>query len=165
MKKTTHLKERGMTLIEILVVIMLIAMCSLWGLQSWQRYQQSMLLEQNAQRLRLYLTELQAEANAYNRTVILWAIEGAGGCVGYSSRPSDCHSVPDVASFMVSEPTIEVLDFTNKVMGFYGLRNAAQAGHIVLKNAAGSVRIILSARGRLRICSEVKAMLGLPQCQ
>lgn len=158
-------KERGMTLIEMLMVIILIAMCSLWGLQGWQRYRQSMLLEQNAQGLRLYLTAVQAEANAYNRSMVLWAIEGFGGCVGHASPPTECRSQGNPSRFVVSAPTLEVLDFTNKVMGFYGIRNAAQAGHITLRNSAGSLRIILSARGRLRICSEGKTMRGIPLCQ
>lgn len=165
MEMTNEVKERGMTLIEILVVIALIAMCSLWGLQGWRAYQQSLVLEQHAQRLRSYLTELQAEANAYNRSMVLWAIEGFGGCVGHASPPTECRSQGNPSRFVVSAPTLEVLDFTNKVMGFYGIRNAAQAGHITLRNSAGSLRIILSARGRLRICSEGKTMRGIPLCQ
>lgn len=153
-----------MTLIEVLVVIAIIAMCSLWGLQGWQGYQQALVLEQHAQRLRSYLGGLQAAANAYNRSIILWAIEGAEGCVGHSIKPENCNIAMALPYFMVSSPNIEIIDFTNKVMGFYGMRNAAQAGHITLRNSAGSLRVILSARGRLRICSESKAMLGFPVC-
>jgi len=58
-----------------------------------------------------------------------------------------------------------LLDFTDKSMGFYGLRNAALAGHLTLKNTAGSLRVVLSARGRLRICSENQPVLGIGVCQ
>jgi len=164
MEMTNQVKERGMTLIEILLVIALIAMCSLWGLQGWRVYQQSVVLEQHAQKLRSYLTELQAEANAYNRSIVLWVINGAGGCVGQGSRPERCEAESALPYFSVANADVEIIDFTNKVMGFYGIRNAAQAGHITLRNSAGSLRIILSARGRLRICSEGKPMLGVPLC-
>ncbi|TPG60730.1 prepilin peptidase-dependent protein [Ewingella americana] len=163
--KTTHdSKQQGMSLIEILVVIILVGICSLWGMHGWQGYQQALRLEQNAQRLRLYLSGLQTQANAYNRSIILWAIDGIPGCVGYSSRPVNCTSSDRVPRFVVSEPDMEILDFTDKVMGFYGIRNAAQAGHITLRNPAGSIRLVLSARGRIRLCSEGKPMLGAPQC-
>lgn len=76
MKTAYKSKQRGMSLIEILVVVMLMGICSLWGLRGWQDYQQALRLEQNAQRLRLYLVGLQAQANAYNRSIIIWAIAG-----------------------------------------------------------------------------------------
>ncbi|MGP9435653.1 prepilin peptidase-dependent protein [Ewingella sp. AOP8-B2-18] len=164
MEMTNEVKERGMTLIEILVVIALIAMCSLWGLQGWRAYQQSLVLEQHAQRLRSYLTELQAEANAYNRSVILWVIGGSGGCVGQGNKPVRCDADSPAPHFRIIDAEVEITDFTHKVMGFYGIRNAAQAGHITLRNSAGSLRIILSTRGRLRICSEGKAILGISLC-
>lgn len=164
MKTAYDSKQQGMSLIEILVVIMLISICSLWGMQSWQSYQQALRLEQNAQRLRLYLISLQTQANAYNRSIILWAIGGVQGCVGYSLRPTSCTSSDSMAHFMVSEPDMEILDFTEKVMGFYGIRNAAQAGHITLRNSAGSIRLVLSARGRIRLCSEGKPMPGSALC-
>ncbi|MGC6388692.1 prepilin peptidase-dependent protein [Ewingella sp. S1.OA.A_B6] len=164
MKKSNDSKQQGMSLIEILVVIMLISICSLWGMHGWQGYQQALRLEQNAQRLRLYLISLQTQANAYNRSIILWAIGGIQGCVGYSLRPASCTSSEGLPRFVMSESDMEVLDFTEKVMGFYGIRNAAQAGHITLMNSAGSIRLVLSARGRIRLCSEGKPMPGSPQC-
>lgn len=164
MKTVCESKQQGMSLIEILVVIILIAISSLWGLQSWQGYQQALRLEQNAQKLRLYLVGLQTQANAYNHSIVIWVMGGGVGCVGYSVRPTDCTSPTDLPRFNVSEPNIEILDFTDKVMGFYGIRSAAQAGHITLRSSAGSIRIVLSARGRIRLCSEAKPMFGLPRC-
>ncbi|CDG48273.1 prepilin-type N-terminal cleavage/methylation domain-containing protein [Serratia symbiotica] len=53
----------------------------------------------------------------------------------------------------------------DKEIGFYGVRNNAQAGHIVLSNGAGSLRLVLSAKGRLRVCSERKNARGIALCQ
>jgi prepilin peptidase dependent protein A len=63
-------------------------------------------------------------------------------------------TVPDISVGLISEKTI----------GFYGLRNTAQAGHLTLSNAAGTARVILSARGRIRLCSEGKAIAGMAVC-
>lgn len=153
-----------MSLIEMMVVVALVAMCTLWGLHSWRGYQQALKLEQQAQQLRLYLTGIQAEANNYNRSAVLWAIGGVGGCVGIGERPVECNAVQKRV-FVISEQDIELLDFTDNAMGFYGLRNAALAGHLTLKNSAGRLRVVLSARGRLRVCSETQPVLGIGLCQ
>ncbi|WP_269430036.1 prepilin peptidase-dependent protein [Rahnella aquatilis] len=164
MKTFERAGEQGMSLIEMMVVVALVAVCTLWGIHSWRSYQQALKLEQSAQQLRLYLSGMQAEANNYNRPAVLWVIGGFRGCVGTQARPSACH-VAKGKIFSIAEPDIELLDSTDKNMGFYGLRNAAIAGHITMKNSAGSLRIILSVRGRLRMCSENQPLLGIGLCQ
>ncbi|WP_369825919.1 prepilin peptidase-dependent protein [Rahnella sp. AA] len=164
MKMTQQEEEQGMSLIEMMVVVALVAICALWGMYSWRSYQQALKLEQQAQQLRLYLYGVQAEANNYNRSAILWAIGGAGGCVGTGVRPSDCHSA-NGKIFSINEPEVELSDSTDRSMGFYGLRNAALAGHLTLKNSSGRLRLVLSARGRLRTCSEEQPLLGIGVCQ
>ncbi|WP_255466772.1 MULTISPECIES: prepilin peptidase-dependent protein [unclassified Rahnella] len=164
MKTFERAGEQGMSLIEMMVVVALIAMCTLWGIHSWRSYQQALKLEQSAQQLRLYLYGVQAEANNYNRSAVLWGISGANGCVGTGIRPSDCRNAAGKI-FALHEAGIELADVPEKNMGFYGLRNAALAGHITLRNPAGSVRIVLSVRGRLRMCSETQPLLGIGLCQ
>ncbi|WP_279586833.1 prepilin peptidase-dependent protein [Rahnella sp. BIGb0236] len=164
MKTDKRAGEQGMSLVEMMVVVALVAMCTLWGIHSWRSYQQALTLEQHAQQLRMSLYGTQAEANHYNRSAVLWAVEGRAGCVGTGTRPADCHHATGKI-LTLTDPDIELLDFTNKSMGFYGLRNAAMAGHLTLKNSAGSLRVVLSARGRLRICSETQPLLGIGVCQ
>ncbi|MFZ4835513.1 prepilin peptidase-dependent protein [Rouxiella sp. Mn2063] len=164
MKKQTLENEQGMTLIEIMMVLGLIALCSLWMIRGWQGYQQALKLEQSVQQLRLYLTGLQAYTNWHNSTAILWVLDGAGGCVGTQTPAISCHNAGK-DSFRLPDEKIEVSHYSEKTMGFYGRRNAAQAGHITLKNAAGRIRVVLSARGRIRLCSEDEALLGLPVCR
>ncbi|WP_196905927.1 hypothetical protein [Candidatus Symbiopectobacterium sp. 'North America'] len=47
---------------------------------------------------------------------------------------------------------------------FYGLRNTAQAGHLVLDNGAGRLRIVISIWGKIRLCSDTQPVLGIPRC-
>ncbi|WP_280118825.1 prepilin peptidase-dependent protein [Rahnella sp. ChDrAdgB13] len=164
MKTTQRTGEQGMSLIEMMVVVVIVAMCALWGMHSWRGYQQALKLEQHAQRLRLYLYGVQTGANNYNRSAILWVMSGKGGCVGTGQRAADCKAAGSKV-FTVDDPEIELLDFSDNATGFYGLRNSAMPGHLTLKNAAGSLRIVLSARGRLRICSENQPLLGIASCQ
>jgi len=164
MKKQTSGKEQGMTLIEIMMVLGLIALCSLWMIRGWQGYQQALKLEQSVQQLRLYLTALQAYANWHNSTAVLWIIDGPGGCVGSETPAISCHHAGE-NSFKLPDEKIAVSHYSEKNMGFYGRRNAALAGHITLKNTAGAIRVVLSARGRLRLCSEETPLLGLPICR
>lgn len=152
-----------MTLIEIMLALGLIAMLSIWSLQGWREHQQRLQLEQQIQRLRIYLTGLQAQAYRYNQTRLLWIIDGPQGCVGSGEKPATCE-MADNSAFRPSLPDISLRAFSEKIMGFYGIRNMAQAGHIIVSNSAGSVRVILSARGRLRLCSERSALSGIPLC-
>lgn len=39
-------------------------------------------------------------------------------------------------------------------IGFYGLRNSAWAGHILLQSDGGAWRIVVSNWGRIRLCRE-----------
>ena len=153
-----------MSLIEMMVVVIIVAMCALWGMHSWRGYQQALKLEQHAQRLRLYLYGVQTEANNHNRSAVLWVMSGTGGCVGTGLRSVDCTAAGGKV-FVVNDPEIELLDFSDNATGFYGLRNSAMPGHLTLKNAAGSLRLVLSARGRLRLCSEHQPLLGIASCK
>ncbi|MDR3431800.1 MAG: prepilin peptidase-dependent protein [Rouxiella aceris] len=155
--------EQGMTLIEVMLVLALIAMLSLWSLSGWRAYQQRLQLEQQVQHLRIYLTQLQITAYQYNQTRLLWIIDGPGGCVGSGVKPATCLQAGS-ASFQLARQDMTITAYSEKIMGFYGRRNMAQAGHITLSNAAGKVRLILSARGRLRLCSEAQPMAGIALC-
>lgn len=163
MKTRNAVGEQGMTLIEMMLVLALVAMMSFWSLDSWHGYRQRMQLVGQAQRLRLYLTLLQAQAWRYNQTYPLWVIAGPAGCVGSGKRPTDCsHSKPE--TFRLNYPGLFITDYSKHPMGFYGRRNMARAGHITLGNAAGRVRLVISSRGRLRWCSEERSIPGLALC-
>ncbi|WP_267463877.1 prepilin peptidase-dependent protein [Rouxiella silvae] len=159
----TSSREQGMTLIEIMLVLALIAMLGLWSLQGWREHQQRMQLEQQVQRLRIYLTGMQSMAYRSNQTRLLWVIDGKGGCVGSGVKPDQCQP-HEARIFQLTAPDISVKAYSEKTMGFYGLRNMAQSGHISLYNSAGTIRVILSSRGRLRLCSETQSIGGIALC-
>jgi len=156
--------QRGMTLIELLVVITLAGLLTGWGVSHWRHYQQALRLEHTAQQLLAFLNRLQADANWHNRTALLGIKPGTTWCIGEGQTPANCAALDDDI-FKPHYPDVRLTGHTQKEMGFYGLRNNAQAGHIVLSNGAGSLRLVLSAKGRLRLCSEGVSIRGVALCQ
>lgn len=156
--------QQGLTLIELLVVIMLVGVLTSWGINQWQYYQQALRLEQTAQQLLTFLVRLQADANWCNRNALLWFHTGSAWCMGSGTPATRC--VPNAEGvFIPAHPDVELREVTQKEMGFYGVRNNAQAGHILLANRAGQIRLVLSAKGRLRLCSEGIIVRSIPLCQ
>lgn len=156
-------RQRGITLMELLLAILISAMLSGWGVSHWRQHQQALRLEQAAQQLLVFLQRLQADANWRNRTALLWFKPHGRWCLGSDAEPADCRQ-PARWRFTPPSDDIRLLDFTRKELGFYGVRNSAQAGHIRLGNDAGQLQVVLSAQGRLRICSVGSALRGIRVC-
>lgn len=156
--------QQGLTLIELLIVIVLAATLTAWGVNQWHHYQQLLRLEQTAQQLLAFLTRLQADANWHNRNALLWFKAGKPWCLGSGKPVVNCVTTAGWV-FTPEHQDVELHGFTQKEMGFYGLRNNAQAGSLVLANQAGRLRVVLSGKGRLRLCSEETVIRGIALCQ
>ncbi|MDR0805871.1 MAG: prepilin-type N-terminal cleavage/methylation domain-containing protein [Enterobacteriaceae bacterium] len=156
MKTNLLNRQCGMTLMEILLVIAVMAILSTSGINSWQGYQQRQLLEQTSADLLAFLSRVQSAANWHNQTYLLHAgMRGNQRCITASQAIFDARCSSDIGMrFIFPDTAIAVeLSQSELSLGFYGLRNTAGAGNIVVSNAAGRVRLILSAKGRLRRCS------------
>jgi len=156
-------RQRGMTLIELLAAILIAGMLTGWGVGQWRYHQQALRLEHTAQQLLAFLLRLPADANWRNRTTLLWFKSGTPWCLGGGVPPPDCGSAEGPV-FSPFYRDVALSGYTDKEIGFYGLRNTAQAGHIQLSNEAGGLRLVLSARGRLRLCSEGLRIRGIAPC-
>ena len=86
--------------------------------------------EHTAQQLLAFLLRLQADANWRNRTTLLWFKNGTPRCAGGGVPPPDCASA-EGSVFSPSYRDVALSGYTGKEIGFYGLRNTAQAGHIL----------------------------------
>lgn len=157
-----YLQQHGVTLIELLIVISVVAILSVSGIHSWQNYQQELKLEVSSQQMLAFLTHLQSEANQYNREISLWVRRYPNWCIGRKGLAEECNTrvtgifTPPYADILLS-------DFNN--IKFYGLRNTAMPGHLTLVNSSGRIRVALSGRGRLRLCSENQRLMSIPRCQ
>ncbi|HCI3785178.1 prepilin peptidase-dependent protein [Escherichia coli] len=132
--------QRGYTLIETLVAMLILVMLSASGLYGWQYWQQSQRLWQTASQARDYLLYLREDANWHNRDHSISVIrEGTLWClVSSAAGANTCHG---------SSPLVSSL-------AFFGLRNTAWAGHIRFKNSTGEWWLVVSPWGRLRLCQQ-----------
>lgn len=152
-------------MIEMLLVIALAALMAGWGLPQGWIYLQEMRLEQSAIQLHAFLTRRQADAGWRNRSLYLWVSDAAPWCIGVDSQPGgDCRS-PAAGHFTLPYADIIPTETGQREIGFYGLRNMAQGGHLTLANEAGRIRVVVSSRGRVRLCAESRRVMGILPCQ
>lgn len=144
--------EQGYSLIEMMLVITIVAMVSAGGLYGWQRWQQQQRLWQTACQLRDYLEQLREDANWHNRDHKLWLKrEGQTWCTGSEAEQEKTCKPGDKRQFSPRWSKVTVAEITPD-LAFYGMRNTAWPGHILLSSPAGEWRITVSVWGRIRLC-------------
>ncbi|BES83785.1 prepilin peptidase-dependent protein [Pectobacterium araliae] len=155
-------------MLELLVVLTIVALMAGGGLHGWVQYQQAIRLEQSAQQLLDFLSRVQANAYWHNETqTVKLQQQGALWCIVVGQSEKQVEEVcreNHLGQFVRRSQDVVLTTFTSNVFTFFGLRNAAQAGHISLSSAAGKLRLVISVRGRMRLCSESQAVLAIPLC-
>lgn len=164
MDKSTFV-ETGFSLPELLVALTLIALLSTGGIQGWIAYQQALRLENQAQSVMLFLQRVQANAYWYNDTRTVSVIQtGEGWCLHEGAETSLSCYAGTGGRLLPSARDVRIAAMAHPTVTFYGLRNTAQAGHLVLENGTGRLRIVISIWGRIRLCSDTQPVLGIPRC-
>ncbi|MEG2553487.1 MAG: prepilin-type N-terminal cleavage/methylation domain-containing protein [Hafnia sp.] len=144
----------GFTLLEMMVVMLLVSSMALYGLHGFKQQRMALQLEQAGQVLLTFLQQAQRRAFAENSTVQI-EVNAEQRSVGIQNTSR---------MYVPSSSDITVASQLTKNAGFYGVRNNALAGHIDLSNSAGTVSVIWSAQGRLRLCAQPQRLLGIPPC-
>lgn len=144
-------KKSGFTLIVLLVVMVIASAITLTAVSGWQYWQHRQRLNASATQLQHFLLLLRNEANWHNQQALLWQQSGEKWCVGSGPSPSKCRAQRQV--FVAPWPEIRLVSLTEG-MGFYGRRNVAKPGRIVIASEAGERHIIVSSCARVRICQE-----------
>lgn len=144
--------EQGYSLTEMMLVMTIVAALSAGGLYGWQRWQQQQRLWQTACQVRDFFEQLREDANWHNRDHKLWLKrEGGSWCLGSEAAKEKICRAGAKGQIVPRWPEAEVTEITPG-LGFYGQRNTAWPGHLLLRSPAGEWRIIISVWGRIRLC-------------
>nr|WP_024965596.1 prepilin-type N-terminal cleavage/methylation domain-containing protein [Pantoea sp. IMH] len=149
-------KMQGFTLVELLIVMVIAGILSVSAVSGWQRWQQQQRLNDVARQVQLFLLRLRSEANWHNVPRLLWLRTDAGGCLGSGPVDRGCDR-RNRLSFRVPEGGITLRSLTPDT-GFYGRRSVAKPGRVVITGVAGERHIVISSRGRVRICRPEEAL-------
>lgn len=142
----------GFTLLEMMLVLAIVAALSTAGGYGWQRWQQRQRLDDSAGQVRQLLLRLRSDANWRNAERLLWLKPGARWCLGGGSAGEPCRASSPM-QLVAPWPEVRVRELSDGV-GFYGRNNTAYPGHVLIASPAGERRIIVSGRGRVRICAQ-----------
>ncbi|MEL4012699.1 prepilin peptidase-dependent protein [Dryocola clanedunensis] len=149
-------KQNGFSLVEVLIVMTIVVALSAGGLYGWQQWQQQQRLWITVQQVRNLLERLRSDASWHNQDRLLALSQtGAGWCLGLAGPQTGCGSS---GQWQLRQPFADVrIAEMTAGLGFYGLRNTAWPGHITLSSPAGTWQVIVSAWGRIRICTTDEA--------
>jgi type IV fimbrial biogenesis protein FimT len=165
-------RMRGLTLLELLVVITILALLLGIALPATQDLIERNRLKAAAQALAEDLQWARSEAIKRNR-VLGFSVDTAHWCYGIvdSQTGCDCRRAPETEGACALKRVLgEVfsgvrLESTLSLTRFEPRRATAINGSLTLTSPSGaSIRVVLSRLGRVRFCTPGNALLGYESC-
>lgn len=160
--KYLNVAQQGHTLIEMMLVLALTALLMLASAQAWWHYRHQTQLEQSARQVADFLQRLQNRAawgNYHYRIKVSpgvdWSMEVETPGGGASRPTMQAAACPGTIRLDISAPGY---------LTFAGVRGTATPAHLMLSNQAGRIKIIVSGKGRIRICGEKGRLAGIDPC-
>ncbi|TKI05932.1 prepilin-type N-terminal cleavage/methylation domain-containing protein [Martelella alba] len=150
---------QGFSLPEMLLVMLLVSMLALSGGHAWHGYRQHARLAEAARQITDFLARLQWRAVRGNQACRMSFMPDAGttlaGCCGACVAQTILRPPLTDVRLKIAEPGY---------IRLLGWHNTATPTHVLVSNPAGSIRIIISGAGRLRLCSEKGRWAAVPPC-
>lgn len=138
------------------MVIALVSVLSLGAWQGWQQWQLLQQLNDSARQVQGLLLRVRSDAWWHNADRLIWLKPGNPWCLGSSAAAKSC-DIPAPQRLLAPWPDVSLRSMTAE-MGFYGRKNTARPGSIVIASRAGVRRIIVSTRGRVRVCPQTETL-------
>lgn len=157
-------RDSGYTLLELLLVLTLTALLMLAGSYGWRQHQSARQLTSSAQQLLDFIVRQQWHAAWGNRRCRLTAITGDRWQLRGDPQCSLVRGAAETARCIAPYTDVHLSVSMVGELSLGGVRHTAGAAHLVLSNSAGRLRVVLSGRGRVRLCSEQGRWAGIPPC-
>lgn len=162
-------QARGLTLIELMIAIAILAVLVSLAVPSFSTYLQRQRLKTTAQILSVDLAEARFEAARRGQTLHLVYQAGAEWCYAIATTPGcDCHvaqacrlkgaRAADARGVLLTEATNATFDPTGATVGPPSSAMLQTAG------SGDRLRVDLSPLGRARICGPDGALGQVPGC-
>lgn len=153
----------GFSLFELLITILILSIVTALGFFHWGDIKLRHELIESTKQLTYFLNEVQVDAYLTNQNYYLYVFS-APWCLAVTARekPQSCQGT---YRFTLPYNSITIESGTeNKGTIFWGQRNMAQTATFRLKNSIGMTKVIISYRGRIRMCAFNSHLSGIPSC-
>lgn len=166
-------RVRGLTLIEMVLVLGLLATLALQPLLGWQQQRQRILLEQESLDLLAFLARAQRLAAFTGSTIAIRreVQDGAQVCLradilGANGSTDQARRQKTPLIFNPHNSTItQDSSAPDRLPIFRGLNGTALTSHLDLQSGPYQIRIFISGKGRLRRCSTRSNISTLGRCK
>ena len=160
MQKKRYYQD-GFTLIEILVVLFICSLVILPALYNWQQQLQRFRLTDAARQAAEFIYKHFMEGVYLNqhRTLSIAMHQDNGRLTVrdvVTNKELGKHIVTDTEG-------VDISNATRTLINLYGKQGTSSPFSIQLQNSHGKITIIISAMGRIRVCSN-QYIVGVPRC-
>ena len=171
--------HRGVTLLELLMVIALITLLSAIGAPSFSsiRQEQQLLAAGHALSADIELARREAQQRQSSRITIYFFTSAAGWCYRVSDVPdSECNSC-DARCDLAGDGhhhgrdqghfppvTMDEISYLGNEMGIGERHGTLSPGHIRFQSGESRLKVITSGLGRVRLCGVAGSVAGVMPC-
>lgn len=175
--------QKGLTLIELLVTIVVAVILIAVGLPSYQRMRTESEIENNSRLIYSYLQRVKLIADQTNRQIVIYGgRQSSEYCLmaklkSSSSSVDSCSSIDGLPflkqklsnniGFSVNNIVLSPTGYEEQI-SFSGVRGNAESANLVLSSQniddINSRKIIVSSVGRLRMCQVITDASGGASC-
>lgn len=154
------LTERGISLMEVIIVLFIMALPVSFINISWENYRERRYLTDTAVLFQQYLSSHKLKATYLNETRRIIVVFGEKSRACHQVSATQCNG--DSSGF-IPAAGVRIASGTTDTVLFWGTRHTASAASFVLENSQGRIKLIISAPGRIRLCTTGK-ISGVPTC-